>query len=853
MKKLRYLVLALVLFLVFGINVNAASNPIKNGIYTISSGINNDFSLDANGGVIKKGTNIQLYKSNTSLAQQWKVTYLKNGYYSIVSAKNNRFALDVAGGKKKKGTNVQLWKSNKSNAQQWLLKDAGGGYYYIISRSSGLYLDAKGGKAKNKTNIQVWTGNKKSSQKFVFSPVVSGKKTIKDGVYVLSTAASKSAVLELSGGVEKNGSNIWLYNFNNSKAQQWVVKYLGDGTYEISNYNPTYSSGMGSLDEGDPNKGIFVERCYGQDCFNMYVPLSGYSLDVAGGKKTKGANVILYKSNRKNNQRWIIKDAGGGYYNVISKLNGLSLDAYGGKTTNKTNIDTWTSNTSNAQKFKFTEVTNLYPPYVNITECDEEILDGKCFDIAIEAEEDVRGFELYEATTENGEYKKVMVDSHGKTRRIVEKNAQLYFKARIYKDTYNGRAYSAMSDAFGMNLLNAETTLAKVSEEDDTITYKIGLDLPDEEDINDEMLEGAILEVSLYDAKTDTFKTIATERGKMSTNVTLNKDDYDSFYRLRVSIIKDGKRLYSDYEYVDPLWEGATIPSFEMNVVKQDKDDGSVDLTVSTDQEADGMVIYTINENGYRGVTLYSGEELTKTFNFTDNVKLQMQLFRYRTVTYGDEEYRDETPIATSQVYTLNSIPLSISLGNNGNESDFAYIVRFRGIAGAPEGFSYGTLYLRDVTKDSEEELGNYGLDLEYEFTFYSWRFIKGHTYKFVYKMYDEDNHALGNIESEEFVDAHGKEVLFNYSSVQNETNKYNIRMLNIDLIEDASTIKYFYTKDGVEQDDVETFEIEGLTGISRQYELEEGHVYVFTAKAYAAGSEEVLQTYGPVTIDLSN
>ncbi|MGN1041760.1 MAG: RICIN domain-containing protein, partial [Acutalibacteraceae bacterium] len=83
---------------------------------------------------------------------------------------------------------------------------------------------------------------------------------------------------------------------------------------------------------------------------------SGKYLDVEGAKKDCGTNVWQYDSNGSNAQKWLIKEAGNGYYHIISKCGGLCLDVSGAKTKNGTNIHIWGFNGTNAQKFKFLSV-----------------------------------------------------------------------------------------------------------------------------------------------------------------------------------------------------------------------------------------------------------------------------------------------------------------------------------------------------------------------------------------------------------------------------------------------------------------------------------------------------------------
>ncbi len=145
------------------------SKTISDGIYSIASGVSNDYVLDVEGGSKSNNANIQIYKKQVAQRQKFEVKYLGDGTYKITSVYANK-VLDVEFGGKTPESNVCQYTAYNppSQNQKWIIKEAGGGYYYIISKSSGLYLDLYGGNAKNGTNIQIYTGHGGNSQKFKF-------------------------------------------------------------------------------------------------------------------------------------------------------------------------------------------------------------------------------------------------------------------------------------------------------------------------------------------------------------------------------------------------------------------------------------------------------------------------------------------------------------------------------------------------------------------------------------------------------------------------------------------------------------------------------------------------------------
>ena len=54
---------------------------LDDGIYTISSALNDNMVIESAGGGISNNANVQLYSSNNTEAQKWKVSYIGNGFY----------------------------------------------------------------------------------------------------------------------------------------------------------------------------------------------------------------------------------------------------------------------------------------------------------------------------------------------------------------------------------------------------------------------------------------------------------------------------------------------------------------------------------------------------------------------------------------------------------------------------------------------------------------------------------------------------------------------------------------------------------------------------------------------------
>ncbi|MDR2750779.1 MAG: RICIN domain-containing protein [Clostridiales bacterium] len=154
-----------------------SSSPvtIANGVYNIVSAVKSDMVIDCSNGSANNGENVLLwYKnaSNGSTNQQVSVTSIGGGYYKLLFVHSGK-AITVSGGVTNigSGANVTQWVYGGGANEEWSIADAGNGWYYIIARHSGKYLDVAGGSSIPGTNIQVWDGNESAAQKWKFAPI----------------------------------------------------------------------------------------------------------------------------------------------------------------------------------------------------------------------------------------------------------------------------------------------------------------------------------------------------------------------------------------------------------------------------------------------------------------------------------------------------------------------------------------------------------------------------------------------------------------------------------------------------------------------------------------------------------
>ena len=90
--------------------------------------------------------------------------------------------------------------------------------------------------------------------------------------------------------------------------------------------------------------------------YNIKSIRSGLVMDVNGGGKTEGTNIIQWTANGGLNQQWKFETLGNGYYKITSVLNpAYSLDVNGGGAANGTRVIQWTYHGGINQQWKIIE------------------------------------------------------------------------------------------------------------------------------------------------------------------------------------------------------------------------------------------------------------------------------------------------------------------------------------------------------------------------------------------------------------------------------------------------------------------------------------------------------------------
>ena len=318
-------------------------NTLADGVYKIGNAQNSNYVLDIASGSKNNGANVQLYLSNGTTAQSFKVIHDTNGYVTFTNVNSGK-ALDVSGGKVVNSRNIQQYNSNGTKSQKWIVKKSNSGYTIISALDSNYVLDLSGGKVVNSRNIQLYQSNGSTAQQWIFEKSITererldematqNKSMMDDGVYYIKNRDVKFA-LDVSGGSAYSGANVQLYSLNKTDAQKWLVSHDSKGYVSFKNVNSgmyltaTGSSNGANVNQQSPSNGYNQKWIIAFDSNQNIKLVSGLNstlvIDVSGGKISNGSNIQLYTSNNSAAQKWVFEYISKDVQVSLTKIMGTS-------------------------------------------------------------------------------------------------------------------------------------------------------------------------------------------------------------------------------------------------------------------------------------------------------------------------------------------------------------------------------------------------------------------------------------------------------------------------------------------------------------------------------------------------
>lgn len=389
------------------IDALAAENRsvLADGTYTISTLLNSNYVLDVKDGSTSNGANIQLYESNDTAAQQFKVSHDSQGYVTFTNVKSGR-VLDLNGAIVKDAGNIQQYTSNGTRAQKWIVKQDGNGYVVMSAINPNYILDLNSGSVRNGSNIQLHSVTGSNSQRWNITKYVSkderinnlaaqNKNTLADGVYEINSVKNSNYTLDVNSASTRNGANVQLYLRNGTQAQAFRVSHDSQGFVTFTNINSGKVIDLdGAITKNGRNihqyasNGTRAQKWIVQQSGSGYSIVSAidtsFALDIRNGSVYSGSNIQLYKSNNTAAQQWTFnkyvterercdsyasqnKDrmADGVYY-IKNQNVGFALDVADGSLYGGANVQLYSLNKTNAQKWKITHDSTGYVSFQNV-------------------------------------------------------------------------------------------------------------------------------------------------------------------------------------------------------------------------------------------------------------------------------------------------------------------------------------------------------------------------------------------------------------------------------------------------------------------------------------------------------
>ena len=333
-----------------------SKRSIEDGIYKITSILNNKPAFDITDGSKEDGAQIQLWDYLNASQQKFEIKYGNDGYYTIKSLYTGK-VLAVSDNKVTNGTTIVQKSEENLDSEKWIIIDEGNGEYSINSKSNNLCIDTPDWDAVNGKKLVMHDWNGGTAQKYNLIEV-GNYRTIEDGTYRIAMFTNNIMSFDIDCGSRNNGANLQLWDWQ------------GNGTIQ-QQFNFVYNSSNGT--------------------YTIYNLNSGKVLDVANGGMSNYTNVWQYESNGTAAQQWVILKNDNGSYSIMSSLNGLYLDISNGQLINGANVQLYEGNGTAAQQFELMQQS---------TKATRFIEDG-IYRIATKYNNNI-GFDITDGSKENG-------------------------------------------------------------------------------------------------------------------------------------------------------------------------------------------------------------------------------------------------------------------------------------------------------------------------------------------------------------------------------------------------------------------------------------------------------------------
>lgn len=285
--------------------LNLPDFALADGTYYIDS-----IAKDSSSVTVCEDGRLSLHGAQGTANQRFIIESAGSGAYRIKNEATSQY-LSVADRNAQSGSLVVQASYAQDDHQLWHVRTADNGFY-IQSALGNWVLDLSGGSTADGASVRIWAPNKSTAQRFTFASTSSIKT---DTAFVIKSVLDPQLVMDIYGGSSDNRARLQIFNANNSQAQMFTFKQVGNGLYEIVNVN------------------------------------SGKPFEAQGGSVSNGGAISQYSSNGTCAQHWSIVDCGNGEYSFINSKSGKAIDVPGGNGVSGSALQIYTYNASDAQKW----------------------------------------------------------------------------------------------------------------------------------------------------------------------------------------------------------------------------------------------------------------------------------------------------------------------------------------------------------------------------------------------------------------------------------------------------------------------------------------------------------------------
>ena len=141
---------------------------------------------------------------------------VKDGKYFIHSTINYDYVWDMDSN----SGNLQLWQKHGGANQQFIFKSRGDGIYKIFCAQNGKAIDCQYSSQENGANVWLYPFNDTSAQHWRLK----ARDFLKFSVFSEINFSKSPRCIDVTNSNASNGTNLWLYNSNDTAAQIWLAE-----------------------------------------------------------------------------------------------------------------------------------------------------------------------------------------------------------------------------------------------------------------------------------------------------------------------------------------------------------------------------------------------------------------------------------------------------------------------------------------------------------------------------------------------------------------------------------------------------------------------------------------------------